>query len=361
MATASLRRFTRNPAAPPRSPQFAYDDAQDSVPNIWADLDANGSLTTRRIFGDGLRPASRPHRQQRSRLVFDRSPRLYHGDIATNGGLLIDHIDYDAFGNILSETSPLAETATSSRGCSLITDGSLYTRGRDDDTETGRWDQQDPIGVTGTNPNLYPYVANDPLNALDQTGEVALFFDGAHQTEKSRSNIYRLYEASKDPHRDYIKSPVAWGTNWADLLKLKNPLKEFQRQAASAANEAIKVCEKAAKEQKEEPIDIFGWSRGAALAVATIDTFAGYIKKESLPFRIRFVGLIDPVATGIIGAPSTIPAIVKVLWLGVRDKTVDKKDPKAALFPILQSDDSRQECDKVDKQVLCPYSWGYRV
>ena len=50
-------------------------------------------------------------------------------------------------------------------------------------------------------------------------------------------------------------------------------------------------------------------------------------------FNVDFLGLIDPVATGILGVGLqrllTIPSYIKVLYVGTRDKTKDnwKDDP----------------------------------
>ena len=41
---------------------------------------------------------------------------------------------------------------------------------RDVNTATGSFLQQDPMGVSGTNPNLYPWVANDATDKTDPTG-----------------------------------------------------------------------------------------------------------------------------------------------------------------------------------------------
>jgi RHS repeat-associated protein len=45
---------------------------------------------------------------------------------------------------------------------------------RDYDPETGRWTSKDPIRFAGGDANIYAYVGNDPVNAIDPTGRLAL-------------------------------------------------------------------------------------------------------------------------------------------------------------------------------------------
>jgi RHS repeat-associated protein len=255
-----------------------------------------------------------------------------------------DTIAYDGFGNITSESNTSFGDRWKWTGREYDSNTGLqYSRARFYDPKAGRWTTEDPLGFASQDINLYRYVRNNPGETLDASGLVAIFFDGAEQTEKSRTIIYRLYEASKDPNKFYEKSPVAW----------KN-LQQFEKQAVGAAKRILDVCIKAVREaKKKEPIDLIGWSRGAALAIATANTIEEFAKKEKIPISIRFMGLIDPVSTAVIRAPSKIPEIVAVLWLGIRDKTKDKQDPKSVLFPII---DVKLEDSKRTKLIKKTYS-----
>ena len=54
------------------------------------------------------------------------------------------------------------------------TSGFYYARARMYSPAIGRFLQPDPIGQTGGR-NLYSYVGNDPLNAIDPSGQVGIF------------------------------------------------------------------------------------------------------------------------------------------------------------------------------------------
>jgi RHS repeat-associated protein len=84
----------------------------------------------------------------------------------------IGDIDYDAFGR---PTRPalaiLSYYGFAFAGGTLDADtGLLHLGARDYDPETGTWIQPDPIRFGGGDPNLYAYVAGDPVNSVDPSG-----------------------------------------------------------------------------------------------------------------------------------------------------------------------------------------------
>jgi RHS repeat-associated protein len=78
--------------------------------------------------------------------------------------------EYDAFGNIRSETGALAHNAFTYTGREYHSESGLYYyRNRFYDPQLGRFLTQDPIGMLG-GINLYAYVGNDPVNFVDSFG-----------------------------------------------------------------------------------------------------------------------------------------------------------------------------------------------
>jgi RHS repeat-associated protein len=108
--------------------------------------------------------------------------------IRNQSNTIIKQIDYDSFGNVISQTNPTLSTATPDLSLDSIDiplgfAGGLYDKDtnlirfgyRDYDPYTGRWTAKDPIDFSGGDSNLYAYVGNDPINYVDPEGKVAWF------------------------------------------------------------------------------------------------------------------------------------------------------------------------------------------
>jgi len=93
---------------------------------------------------------------------------------------VIKQIDYDAFGNVTSDSNPEFEIPFGFAGGLQDSDTGLIRFGyRDYDPETGRWTARDPIGFAGGDTNLYGYVLGDPINLVDPNGQAAWAVAGA--------------------------------------------------------------------------------------------------------------------------------------------------------------------------------------
>ena len=103
------------------------------------------------------------------RIIADHlgSPRLV---VNTANGLVIQRLDYDAFGKVITDTNPGFQPFGFAGGL-YDRDTKLVRFGaRDYDAETGRWTAKDPILFEGGQPNLYTYIGNDPINRFDTDG-----------------------------------------------------------------------------------------------------------------------------------------------------------------------------------------------
>lgn len=137
---------------------------------IMAELDGDGNVSSRFVYG------SRPNTPEYMikagviyRIISDHlgSPRVV---VDSGTGEIVQRIEYDAFGAVISDTAPGFQPFGFA--------GGLYDRdtrlvrfgARDYDPHTGRWTAKDPIGFGGGDTNLYGYAFSDPINFVDPTG-----------------------------------------------------------------------------------------------------------------------------------------------------------------------------------------------
>ncbi|MCG8420234.1 MAG: RHS repeat-associated core domain-containing protein, partial [Proteobacteria bacterium] len=145
---------------------FLYQDALNPV----AQLDATGTVTARFVYAEqGHVPAYLIKDGATYRIITDHlgSVRLVI-DSAT--GTIAQRIDYDPWGNILTDTNPGFQPLAFAGGLHDPHTGLNHFGAREYDPITARWTSKDPIGFAGGDTNLYAYVANDPINLLDPSG-----------------------------------------------------------------------------------------------------------------------------------------------------------------------------------------------
>jgi RHS repeat-associated protein len=131
--------------------------------------DGNDNLVQRFEYTLGNTPISFTQNGSKFYISSDHlgSPRT----ISDASGNVLKAVDYDSFGNVVSDTNPTLEIPFGFAGGLHDKDTNLIRFGyRDFDPETGRWTARDPIGFAGGDTNLYGYVASDPVNFIDSNG-----------------------------------------------------------------------------------------------------------------------------------------------------------------------------------------------
>jgi hypothetical protein len=105
--------------------RFAYDGGE-----VWADLNDNDALQTRYLHGDAVDQlfARISAGGTAGWYLTDRQGSVR--DVTDATGVVQDHIDYDGFGNVVSETNPASATATSTPAASLTRRRGCSTTGR---------------------------------------------------------------------------------------------------------------------------------------------------------------------------------------------------------------------------------------
>jgi len=136
---------------------------------LLAVYDGSGNLRQRFEYADDRVPYAMTQGGTTYYLYYDQvgSLRL----ITDNVGNSIKRVDYDSFGNIISDSNPSFAIPFGFAGGLHDPDTKLVRFGyRDYMPEIGKWTAKDPILFAGGDSNLYGYVGNDPVNWVDPWG-----------------------------------------------------------------------------------------------------------------------------------------------------------------------------------------------
>jgi hypothetical protein len=157
-----------------------------------------------------------------------------------------------------------------------------------------------PLGFKGGDTNLYRFVGNDPTNETDPSGCIGVFFDGTLMTAAHNTIIRQLFADYKGGMLLEFAvlggaqvGPIGEGLT-AGVTPIAALLREEGRdQARREFDLNVEVAFQLVKRlrKKDEPVDLFGYSRGAIAAVY----LARKLKEENIP--VRYMALVDPSVT----------------------------------------------------------------
>ena len=150
--------------------------------NVYADLSSSDAVIVRRLY-DGVD-------QVVARMTPDGSVGWYLTDrlgsvqVITDGsGAVIDQIQYDAYGNIVSESNPSAGDRYKWDGYQFdVTTGLYFVGARVYNPGSGNWMEVDPLGFAAGQSNVNQYVGNDPTNDTDPLGLWKITRDSSSKT-----------------------------------------------------------------------------------------------------------------------------------------------------------------------------------
>jgi RHS repeat-associated protein len=149
--------------------EYVYNGSQ-----VWADYAANGTVLARYLDGLGQDQLVARWQPATGTAWYLTDHQGTVRDIANASGQIIDHIDYDAYGNVLAETNAAAGDRFKYAGKALEAITGLYDyAARWYDPRLGRFLSQDPLGWAAGQTNAYAYVGNSPVNFTDATGLAA--------------------------------------------------------------------------------------------------------------------------------------------------------------------------------------------
>ncbi len=143
----------------------------------YADFNSSGTLTERYLHGPGVvngvvTPVLLARTSSGGSTAWYLTDKLDSvTNIVSSSGSVLDTIVYDAFGNILSESSPSNGDRFKFAGMQLdATTGQYFDNARWYGPVTGRFAALDPVGFASGDFNPYRYAGGSPLNVVDTTG-----------------------------------------------------------------------------------------------------------------------------------------------------------------------------------------------
>jgi RHS repeat-associated protein len=171
-------------------------------------------------------------------------------DLADDTGAVVNHITYDSFGNVLSQTNPAASSRYLYAGREFDpATGLYYDRARFYNPATGGFLSEDPLGPTGSSTNLYAYGLSDPTNNTDPSGLDA----GGELTEEQADRLAEQSLKQLDEH--FAKASCEAQGQWFVL----KPIMVRQYNAEKLVNgtkEALQNLRQNAQEARTNPVGL---------------------------------------------------------------------------------------------------------
>jgi RHS repeat-associated protein len=138
---------------------------------LLAVYDGNDNLLMRFMYADARVPLAMTKAGLNYYLCYDQVGSLRF--VTDTFGDVVKELDYDSFGNILSDSDPTFRVPFAFAGGLYDPDTGLVHFGyRDYDPDTGRWISEDPLGFGGGDVNLFAYVdtVGKPLTLTSLSG-----------------------------------------------------------------------------------------------------------------------------------------------------------------------------------------------
>jgi len=179
---------------------FLYQDQLKPA----AELNGQGNVVSRFVYaGKANVPDYMVKGGVTYRIIGDQlgSVRLV---INSATGQIAQRIDYDEWGNVLSDSNPGFQPFGFAGGLYDRDTGLVRFGARDYDSYTGRWTVKDPIGFGGGDSSLYNYVGGDPLSFIDPLG---LFYFGKRPL--ANGNAPWIHVGSSNPLDDYFNTELS--------------------------------------------------------------------------------------------------------------------------------------------------------
>lgn len=149
---------------------FVYDGE-----HVWADFDDGGVVLARYLFGDIIDEVLARYQPTDGTAWYLTDNVGTIRDIVDAAGDLLNHIDYDSFGQIIAQSNAAVGDRFTYTGREWDAEtGLYYYRARYYDPQLGKFISTDPIGFAAGDANLYRYVSNSPITRIDPSGQTTV-------------------------------------------------------------------------------------------------------------------------------------------------------------------------------------------
>ena len=139
--------------------------------NPYADFNGSGTLLTRYLYGPGANQILARTSASGVTAWYLTDHEGSVRDVVNTSGTVIDHVAYDSYGNLTSESSPGNGDRFKFDGMAADTAiGLYYDNARYYDPASGKFINQDPTGFVAGDKNTYRYCKNSPISLIDPTG-----------------------------------------------------------------------------------------------------------------------------------------------------------------------------------------------
>jgi RHS repeat-associated protein len=279
--------------------RFANDNGQ-----VWADTDGSNALQVRHLLGEQVleRLARVTGAGTPAWLLPDRMGSVRN--VVDAGGIGIDTIAYDGYGNIFNESNLINGGAYKFAGYRFDAELASYrpdsTVSRIFNPATGRWNAIDPILFNANDPNPWRYVRNAPTNNLDPSGldiDVS-FFEGANiQGAKGRHLEALIGRLRKDPRLKDL--PIKYTGYSYDLsapfTQYNRTAREIKERLCTPTDPNAITGLKRGKPNYNRSV-LIGFSFGGAAVTKILPALTSRTATFELdPIQIDLVITIDPV------------------------------------------------------------------
>jgi RHS repeat-associated protein len=187
--------------------------------NIALEFDGSGALTNRYLHGNSIDEVLAD--EANGSVGWALTDNLGSvRDVVDGTGTSQNHVVFDSFGNVTSETNPSFDTRFSFTGREFDAETGNYDyRSRPYNPGSGRFIEEDAISFNAGDPNLYRYVGNSPIDSIDPLGYFRIIPRTPTNTPKRSPSI-------PNPHRKYPFTPNTFPLNPIVLPKDGNIYRE---------------------------------------------------------------------------------------------------------------------------------------